>query len=50
MWNGRDGGISEMNHHQPHILENQAIDSNKYCFQLDQLKASYDQKKKKIQN
>lgn len=32
MWNGRDGGISEMNHHQPHILENQAIDSNKYCF------------------
>ena len=47
MWNGRDGGISEMNHHQPHILENQAIDSNKYCFQLDQLKASYDQKKKK---
>ena len=47
MRNGRDGGISEMNYHQLHILEIQPINSNKYCFQLDQLKASYDQKKKK---
>ena len=39
MWNARDGGISEMNYHQLHILEIQPINSNKYCFQLDQLKA-----------
>ena len=48
MCNGRDGGINEMNHHQPHILENQAINSNKYCFQLDQLKAPYDKKISRI--
>ena len=73
MWNRRDHGASEMNHHQPHqklvfiqrrwccvcvylpwdwkgvlyyelLLENETINSNKCCSQLDQLKAALDKK------
>ena len=69
MWNGRDRGASEMNHHQHTkgqsstkegdvciwwdwkgvlyyelLPENQMINSNKYCSQLDQLKAALDEK------
>ena len=75
MWNGRDGGASEMNHHQPHqrpvfiqrrwcciwwdwrgvlyyelFPENQTINSNKYCFQLDQLKAALNEKRLELVN
>ena len=71
MWNGRDHGANEMNHHQPRqrpvglrpkkvmlcmwwdwkgvlyyepLPENQTINSNKYCSQLDQRKAALDEK------
>jgi len=69
MWNGRDCGASEMNHHQPYTkglssskegdvvcmvgLEGSPLlwtpfgkpnNSNKYCSQLDQLKAALDKK------
>ena len=74
MWNGRDRGASEMNHHQPHqrlvfiqrglciwwdckgvlyyefLLENPTINSNKYCSQLDQLKAALDEKRPELVN
>ena len=72
MWNGRDRGASEMNHHQPHLhakkvmlciwwdwkgvpyyellLENQTINSNRYCSQLDQLKAALGEKHLELVN
>ena len=76
MWNGRDCGVSEMNHHhQPHqrlvfiqigdimymvglkgvfyyelLPENQTINSNNYCSQLDQLKAALDKKNPELVN
>ena len=76
MWNGRDRGTSEMNHHQPHqrqvfiqrrwhcvyggiekgvlyyelLPENQTINSNKYCSQLDQVKAALEEKRPELVN
>ena len=76
MWNRRDRGASEMNHHQPHqrpglhpkkvmlciwwgqkgalyyelLPENQTINSNKYCSQLDHLKAAPDEKRPELVN
>ena len=76
MWNGRDRGASEMNHHQPTpktglrpkkvilciwwdwkgilyyelLPENQMINSNKYCSQLDQLKAALDENPPELVN
>ena len=32
------------------LLENQTINSNKYCFQLDQLKAAFDKKRPELVN
>ena len=67
MWDGIDGGASEMNHNQPHqrqvlkkvmlcmwwnwhgvlyyeLLPENQMNSNKYCSQLDQLKAALHEK------
>ena len=37
-------------HYDEHHLENQMINSNKYCSQLDQLKAAFDEMRPELVN
>ena len=58
MWNGRENGASEMNHHQPYqtrcvwsgIGKESPIMSSKNCSQLDQLKAALNKKPQELVN